>query len=142
MNTREFVTKIIKNNRYNIIQKIKMIPKLLSAALISVLGLISLASVPNIVISTYAQNVQEPSPLRTSDPWYQSFEIARSKVEAASSAGAFGNGVPSLHNLSVNEILLTFGITVMGSLLVFMAVRMWRSRMRSGGRQRNILAYR
>ena len=117
-------------------------PKLLSVGLISVLGLLPLAAIPNRGITAYAQQVQAQSQLPPTDPWYQSLEVARSKVETALSAGAFGHGVPSLHNLSTNEILLTFGITVMGSILTFMAVRMLLlSRKRNTGKEKNIMVY-
>jgi len=125
MNVKEFVTKIIKKQNQNkIIQKVKTMPKLFSVGLISMLGLLPLASIPNRGIATYAQQALEQSPLEQStDPWYQSLEIARAKVEAATSPGAFGHGVPGLHNLTTNDILMTFGIAVLAFLAVFMAVR-------------------
>ena len=139
---KEFVSKIIKKNQCKILEKVKTMPKLLSVGLISVLGLLPLASIPYRGIAAYAQQVQEQTQLPPpTDPWYQSLEVARSKVETALSAGAFGHGVPSLHNLSTNEILLAFGITVMGSILTFMAVRMLLSRKRNTGKEKNIMVY-
>ena len=139
---KEFVRKIIEKNQCKILEKVKTMPKVLSVGLISMLGLLPLAAIPNRGITAYAQHVQEQSQLPPpTDPWYQSLEIARSKVEAALSAGAFGHGVPSLHNLSTNEILLTFGITVMGSILTFIAVRMLLSRKRNTGKEKNIMVY-
>jgi hypothetical protein len=93
----------------------------LSVGFIAFLGLLALASIPNRGISAYAQQVQLQT--TTTDPWYQSLEIARSKVEAALSPGAFGHGVPGLLNLSTNEILMAIWISIMVSILAFMTVR-------------------
>jgi hypothetical protein len=125
MNAKEFITKIIeKQSRNKIIQKVKTMPKLFSVGLISVLGLLPLSSIPNRGIATYAQQAQEQNLLENpTDPWYQSLEIARAKVEAAISPGAYGHGVPGLHNLTTNDILMAFGIAVLASIAVFMAVR-------------------
>jgi hypothetical protein len=136
MNTKEFVTKIIKKNQ--IFQRVRSLPKLLSIGLISTLGLLPLASIPNKGIGAYAQQVQLQT---TADPWYQSLETARSKVEAALSPEAYGHGIPSLQNLSTNEILLAMGISVMASILVFMTVRMWLSRPRHIGKKDSIMSY-
>jgi hypothetical protein len=118
---REFVTKIINKSPGHIIQRVRSLPKLLSVGFIAVLGLLPIASIPNRGISAYAQQVQLQT--TTADPWYQSLEIARSKVEAALSPGAFGHGVPGLLNLSTNEILMAIGISVLAGIAVFMAVR-------------------
>ena len=127
MNAKEFVTRIInKQNQNKIIQKVKTMPKLFSVGLISVLGLLPLASIPNRGIATYAQQAQGQSPLgqqQPTDPWYQSIEIARAKVEAAISPGAYGHGVPGLYNLTTNDILMAFGIAIFASIAVYMAVR-------------------
>ena len=118
---KEFVTKIINKSQGHIIQRVKSLPKLLSVGFIAFLGLLPLASIPTRGISAYAQQVQLQT--TTTDPWYQSLEIARSKVEAALSPGAFGHGVPGLLNLSTNEILMAIGISVLAGIAVFMAVR-------------------
>jgi hypothetical protein len=123
MNTKEFVTKIIKTNQ--IFQRARSLPKLLSVGFISTLGLLPLASIPNRGVGAYAQQVQLQT--TASDPWYQSLEIARSKVEAALSPGAFGHGVPGLQNLSTNEILIAIGISVLAGIIAFMTVRKWLS---------------
>ncbi|HYG00004.1 MAG TPA: hypothetical protein VD815_07920 [Candidatus Saccharimonadales bacterium] len=126
MNTvKEFVTKIINKRQGQLIQRVKSLPKLLSIGLIAVLGLLPLASIPNRGAGVYAQQVQLQT--TAADPWYQSLEIARSKVEAALSPEAYGHGVPGLQNLSTNEILMAIGITVMMSILAFMTVRIWLS---------------
>ncbi len=137
MNTKEFVTKIIKMNQ--IFQRVRSLPKLLSVGLISTLGLLPLASIPNRGIGAYAQQVQLQT--TTIDPWYQSLETARSKVQAALSPEAYGNGVPGLQNLSTNEVLMAIGISVMASILVFMTVRMWLARPRHVGKEGRIMSY-
>jgi hypothetical protein len=119
---KEFVTKIINKSQGHIIQRVRSLPKLLSVGFIAVLGLLPIASIPNRGISAYAQQVQLQT-TTTTDPWYQSLEIARSKVEAALSPGAFGHGVPGLLNLSTSEILMAIGISVLAGIAVFMAVR-------------------
>ncbi|HYF98455.1 MAG TPA: hypothetical protein VD815_00030 [Candidatus Saccharimonadales bacterium] len=136
MNTKEFVTKIIKTNQ--IFQRARSLPKLLSVGFISTLGLLPLASIPNRGVGAYAQQVQLQT---TADPWYQSLETARSKVEAALSPEAYGHGVPGLQNLSTNEILMAIGISIMASILVFMTVRMWLSRPRHVGKKGSIMSY-
>ena len=80
-----------------------------------------MASLPNRGVTAYAQQLQLQ--LQATDPWYQSLEIARSKVQAALTPGAFGHGVPELNNLSTNDILMTFGLSVLGGIAVFMAIK-------------------
>ena len=91
MNTKEFVTNIINTNQKKIIHRIRCMPKLLSVAIISALGLLPMTSVPNRGMTAYAQQLQS----QTTDPWYQSLEIAQSKVQATTAPGACGHGVPS-----------------------------------------------
>lgn len=121
MNKIEFVTKIIYRGQNQIVQRVKSLPKLLSVGLVSVLGLLPMASIPNRSVTAYAQQLQIQ--LQTPDPWYQSLEIARSKVQASLTPGAFGHGVPELYNLSTNDILMAFGLSVLGGIAVFMAVK-------------------
>ena len=80
-----------------------------------------MASSPNRGVTAYAHQLQLQ--LQATDPWYQSLEIARSKVQAALTPGAFGHGVPELHSLSTNDILMAFGLSVLGGIAVFMAVK-------------------
>ena len=135
---KEFITKIINKRQGQLIQRVKSLPKLLSVGLIAVLGLLPLASILNRGVGAYAQQVQLQT---TADPWYQSLEIARSKVEAALSPEAYGHGVPGLQNLSTNEILMAIGITVMMSILAFMTVRIWSSRPIHKGNKDSIISY-
>jgi hypothetical protein len=121
MNTKEFVTKIIYRGQNQIVQRVKSLPKLLLVSFVLVLGLLPMASIPNRGMTAYVQHLQIQ--LQTTDPWYQSLEIARSKVQAALTPGAFGHGVPELHNLSTNDILMAFGLSVLGGIAVFMAVK-------------------
>ena len=121
MNKKEFVTKIIYGGQNQIVQKVKSLSKLLSVGFVLVLGLFPMASIPNRGVTVYAQQLHLQ--LQTSDPWYQSLEIARSKVQAALTPGALGHGVPELHNLSTNDILMALGLSVLGGIVVFMAVK-------------------
>ncbi|WP_458745741.1 hypothetical protein [Candidatus Nitrosocosmicus sp. T] len=139
MNTKEFVTKIITMGQDQIIQRVKSLPKLLSVGLIAVLGLLPLTSIPNRSVGAYAQQVQLQT--TTTDLWYQSLEVARSKVEAALSPGAYGHGVLGLQNFSTYEILMAIGISVMVSILAFMTIRMWLSRPRHAGKKGSIISY-
>jgi len=119
MNTKEFVTNIINTNQKKIIHRIRCMPKLLSVAIISALGLLPMTSVSNRGMTAYAQQLQS----QTTDPWYQSLEIAHSKVKAALSPGAFGHGVPGLHNMSTNDILVLLGLSALGFMAVYIAVK-------------------
>ena len=119
MNTKEFVTNIINTNQKKIIHRIRCMPKLLSVAIISALGLLPTTSVSNRGMTAYAQQLQS----QTTDPWYQSLEIAHSKVQAALSPGAFGHGVPGLHNMCTNDILVLLGLSALGFMAVYIAVK-------------------
>ena len=120
MNTKEFVTNIINANQKKIIHRIRCMPKLLSVAIISALGLLPMTSVSNRGMTAYAQQLLHP---QTTDPWYQSLEIAHSKVQAALSPGAVGHGVPELHNMSTNDILVLLGLSALGFIAVYIAVK-------------------
>ena len=123
MDTREFVTNFIYSDQHHIIQRIKSLSKLLPVGLISVLGLLPLTSMPNRGVTVYAQQIREHGQIPTADPWYQSLEGAQSKEQVALSPGAFGYGVPELHNLTTNNILMAIGISVLGGMVVYMAVK-------------------
>jgi len=94
-------------------------PKLLSVTIISALGLLPMTSVPSIAVTAYAQHLQSQPTV----PWYQSLEIAHSKVQAALSPGAFGHGIPGLHNMSTNDVLVLLGLTALGFMAVYIAVK-------------------
>jgi len=93
----------------------KTMPKLFSVGLISLLGLIPLASLPNRGIMAYAQQQAQAA----LDPWSEALRTAQSKVEAATTPGAFGNGVPGLYDMTRQDILLVFGVAAAGSILVY-----------------------
>jgi len=44
------------------------------------------------------------------DQWSEALRTAQSKVAVAMAPEAFGHGVPGLHNLTTNDILLVFGV--------------------------------
>ena len=118
MNTKEFVTNIINTSQKKIVERVRCMPKLLSITIISVLGLLPMTSVPSIAVTAYAQHLQSQPTV----PWYQSLEIAHSKVQAALSPGAFGHGIPGLHNMSTNDVLVLLGLTALGFMAVYIAV--------------------
>ncbi len=95
----------------------KSMPKLFTVGLISLLGALPLASLPNRGIMAYAQ--QQAQAL---DPWSEALRTAQSKVEAATTPGAFGHGVPGLYDMTPQDILLVFGVAAMGSILVYATV--------------------
>ena len=70
-------------------------------------------------MTAYAQQLYP----QNTDPWYQSLEIAHSKVQAALSPGAVGHGVPELHNMSTNDILVLLGLSALGFMAVYIAVK-------------------
>jgi hypothetical protein len=94
----------------------KSMPKLFSVGLISLLGVVPLASLPNRETMAYAQLEQQQQAI---DPWSEALGFAQSKVEAATAPGAFGHGVPDLHSLTTQDILLVFGVAAVGSILAY-----------------------
>jgi hypothetical protein len=95
----------------------KSIPKLFLVGLVSLLGILPLASLPNRGIVAYAQ--QQPNAL---DPWSEALRTAQAKVEAATSPGAFGHGVPDIQNFTTHDILFVFGVAIAGSILAYTIV--------------------
>jgi hypothetical protein len=89
-------------------------PKLFLVGLVSLLVVLPLASLPNRVITAYAQ--QQAQAL---DPWSEALRIAQAKMEAATSPGAFGHGVPDLQNLTTQDVLSVFGVVAVGSILTY-----------------------
>src|SRR4051812_6792454 len=92
----------------------KSIPKLFLVGLVSLLGTLPLVSIPNRGITAYAQQQVEAL-----DPWSEALRTAQAKVEAATSPGAFGHGVPDLQNLTTQDILFVFGVAAVGSILAY-----------------------
>jgi len=91
--------------------------KLFLVGLVSIVGTLPLASLPNRVLTAYAQQQGE-----VLDPWSEALRVARAKMEAATSPGAFGHGVPDLQNLTTQEVLFVFGVVVGGSILAYTIV--------------------
>ena len=89
-------------------------PRLSLIGLVSLLGALPLASLPNRVLTAFAQ--QQGQAL---DPWSEALRTAHAKVEAATSPGAFGHGVPDLHNLTPHDLVFVFGLIAAGSVLVY-----------------------
>lgn len=124
MNMKKFVTKIIHTSQNQIMYRTRSLPNVLSLALICALGLLSLTSIPTRGMTAYAQLLQQQQgQIPPADLWYQSLDMARSKVQAALTPGAFGHGVPELHDLTTNDILMAFGISILGGIMAYMAVK-------------------
>ena len=75
--------------------------------------------------SAYAQQQQQSI---VSDPLSDTLQIAQSKVQSAISPAAFGHGVPSLYNLSTQDLLMILGITGAGCILAYVIVRILLTR--------------
>ncbi len=101
----------------------KSMPKLFSVGLVSFLGALPLISLPNKGIMAYAQ-LESQQQAQAIDPWSEALRTAQSKVEAATSLGAFGHGVPDLHNLTTSDILLVFGVGAIGCVLTYAAINL------------------
>ena len=95
----------------------KSMPKLFSVGLVSLLGMMPLVSLPNRGIMTYGQLEQQQQ--QAVDPWSEALSAAQSKVDAATSPEAFGHGVPVLHNLTTQDLLMVFGVAAVCSILVY-----------------------
>lgn len=111
MRAKEIIRKKIIN-RIRSVGKSK--PKLFLVGLVSLFGALPLASLPNRVITAYAQ--QQTQAL---DPWSEALRTAQAKMEAATSPGAFGHGVPDLQNLTTQDVLFVFGVVAVGSILTY-----------------------
>ena len=114
MNSKEIITKIIANPIKSVS---KSLPKSLSVGLISMFSAIHLSSFSNRGIMAYAQQQQSV------DPWSEALKQL-SKVEAAKSPGAFGIGVLDLYNITTQELQMVFGITSIGSILVYTIINL------------------
>lgn len=53
----------------------------------------------------------------------ESFKIVQSKVQAATSPGAWRHGVSSLYNVSSQDLLMILGMTNIGCIVGYLAVR-------------------
>lgn len=122
MNPKEFVAKIIVRpikSRQRFVRKYPSIRWMLSPS--GILSLLSLVST-NFFASAQKLN-DEPQQQQIADQLYESLNIARAKVEAATSLGVIGNGVPDIYGISMQELLMAFIITAIGSILTYMAFK-------------------
>ncbi len=111
MRAKEIISKKIINP---IRSAVKSKPKLFLIGLVSLLGALPLASLPNRILTAFAQ--QQAQAL---DPWSEALRTARAKMEAATSPGALGHGVPDLHNWTTPDLLFVFGVVAAGSILAY-----------------------
>jgi hypothetical protein len=51
-----------------------------------------------------------------------SLQIAQSKVQFATAPSAWGHGVPSLHNVSNQDLLTILGIITVGCILAYLII--------------------
>jgi energy-converting hydrogenase Eha subunit E len=121
MNTKEFVTKIIIESirsKQRMIRGLSIRKKLVLPGIMVLLSLVSGNSI------AYAQTLGEQQQQQLADPIVESLNMAKTKVEVATSVGAFGNGVPELYNISVQDLMLVFTITAVGAIVTYIAIRM------------------
>jgi hypothetical protein len=117
MNPREVVTNIINDpikatgnssaflkpkNSTVIVRSISLFGVLSSALLSFIPGKIGIREM---FAPAYAQLQRA-----ISDPLSDSMQIVQSKVQAATSPGAFGHGFPSLYSISIQDLLMILGI--------------------------------
>ena len=121
MNTKEFVTKIIIEpirSKQRMIWGLSIRKKLVLPGIMALLSLVSGNSI------AYARTLGEQQQQQLADPFVESLNMAKTKVEVATSVGAFGNGVPELYNISVQNLMLVFTITVVGAIVTYIAIKM------------------
>ena len=121
MNTKEFVTKIIIEpirSKQRMIWGLSIRKKLVLPGIMALLSLVSGNSI------AYAQTLGEQQQQQLADPFVESLNMAKTKVEVATSVGAFGNGVPELYNISVQNLMLVFTITAVGAIVTYIAIKM------------------
>lgn len=121
MNTKEFVTKIILEPIRAKQRRICGISLRKKMVLPGIIALISFLTGNPIA---YAQTIGEHQLPQVNDPFIESLNVAKTKVEAATSIGAFGPGVPELYNITVQDRMLAFSITAIGAFVTYIAVRM------------------
>jgi hypothetical protein len=77
----------------------------------------------------YAQQQQQQQQQQnTLDQLSSSLQIAQSKVQDATSPGAWGHGVPSLYKISTQDLLMILGITTVGCIAACLIVRIMLNR--------------
>ncbi len=122
MNPKEFVAKIIVGpikSRQRFVRKYSSIRWMLLPA-----GILSLLSLISTNFFVYAPKLNdENQQQQIADQMYETLNIARAKVETATSLGAIGNGVPDIYGFPVQDLLIVFVITAIGSMLSYVAVK-------------------
>ena len=126
MDTKEFVTKIIIKpirSTQKKMQDLSINKKLVLPGIMALLSLVSGNSIAYAQTLGEQQLQQQLQQLQLADPFVESLNVAKTKVEAATAAGAFGNGVPELYNISVSDLILAFTITGIGAVVTYIAVK-------------------
>src|SRR3954453_11132282 len=130
MNLKEFVTNKIINPIIKTMGKSSLSWRSKkSAAVVSLISLTGILSSLLLYIPAkigiiedrfaYAQQQQQT----VADSLSDSLQIAQSKVQAATSPGAWGHGVPSLYKISSQDLLMIFGISTAGCILAYFIIK-------------------
>jgi hypothetical protein len=130
MNLKEFVTKKIINPIKTMGKSSLSWRSKKSAAVVSLISLTGILSSLLLYIPAkigiiedrfaYAQQQQQQT---VADSLSDSLQIAQSKVQAATSPGAWGHGVPSLYKISSQDLLMIFGISTAGCILAYFIIK-------------------
>lgn len=127
MDTREFVAKIIIRPIRSKQRKMRGLSLRKKLVLPGIMALLSLMSGNSIayaqILGEEGQQQLQQQPVQLTDPFAESLNVAKTKVEAATAAGAFGNGVPELYDISVSDLMLAFTITTIGSIATFISIK-------------------
>lgn len=115
MMSKDIVTKFISRIKPSI-SKIRSFPKLLAIGIISLISILFTSTIPSRSTIAYVQ-------MQLVDPTQETIKIAQAKVEAATSPGAFGHGVPSIYNMSNKEIMIVFGIAAIVGIISYAIYR-------------------
>jgi len=129
MNLKEFVTKKIINPIKTMGKSSLSWRSKKSAAVVSLISLTGILSSLLLYIPAkigiiedrfaYAQQQQQT----VADSLSDSLQIAQSKVQAATSPGAWGHGVPSIYKISSQDLLMIFGISTAGCILAYFIIK-------------------
>ena len=145
MSLQQFITnKII--NRVKSMGKFSSEPKKSKATVVSMISAVGVLSslllhIPNkmrIGGGMYAYAQQQQAAVAT-DPLSSSLQIAQSKVQSATSTGAWGHDVPSLHNISSQDLLMILGITSIGCIAAYLIVRIMLNRVKEREEKRIVM---
>ena len=127
MDIKEFVTQIIIGSIRSKQRKMRGLSIRKKLVLPGIMALLSLVSGNSIayaqILGEEEQQHLQQQPVQLTDPFAESLNVAKTKVEAATAVGAFGNGVPELYNISVSDLMLAFTITTIGSIATFISIK-------------------